>query len=132
MRISPFKGKAILIKEPVINSLLTYSRSAHPNEGILLLRGKVKKDSIAVTDVVIPPFSVHGDGFSSFPSYMLPADFSIVGLAHSHPSGSLRPSSQDVSHFYGRIMVIITYPYRSKDDIAVFDYEGRRVAFTII
>ena len=132
MDTSPFKGKSVFIKQSVIDSLLTYSQNLHPREGILLLRVKARKDSITVTDILIPPFAVHGDSFSSFPMYMLPADLSIVGSAHSYPSGILRPSLQDVTHLYGLMIVIVGHPYRSKEDIAVFDHEGRRTVFTVI
>jgi proteasome lid subunit RPN8/RPN11 len=63
---------------------------------------------------------------------MLPADATVVGIAHSHPSGVVEPSTQDLLQFFGRIMVIMGYPYRDSDDVAVFDREGNRVAFTVI
>jgi len=63
---------------------------------------------------------------------MLPIDFSIIGTAHSHPSGVLRPSPADMNRFYGRIMIIAAYPYRSERDIAVFNGEGKTVQYEII
>jgi proteasome lid subunit RPN8/RPN11 len=104
----------------------------HPREGILLLRGKVDKEKIVVSDTQIPPFATHGHSFSSFPLYMLPIDFSIVGVAHSHPSGASRPSTMDLNKFYGRIMTIIAYPYQTKRDIAVFDREGKALKYEVL
>lgn len=104
---------------------------AHPNEGILLLRGKISKDRIVIEGVVIPPFATHGQGFASFPLSALPIDFSIVGVAHSHPTGALEPSIPDLNQFYGRVMVIIGYPYESESDVAVFDRDGRPVQYKI-
>lgn len=124
--------KKITFKASVINSLLSYARSSHPNEGILLLRGKVSKDEIMVKEVVIPPLATHGEGFSSFPLHMLPLDLSIIGTAHSHPSGVLKPSLEDLAHFYSRIMVIIAYPYSTEKNIAVFDKEGNMIKYSII
>ena len=63
---------------------------------------------------------------------MLPLDLSIVGVAHSHPSGVLKPSLGDLNNFYGRIMVIMAYPYNSEKDIAAFDREGNVIKYSII
>ena len=126
------KKKSVSIKKSVIDSLLTYSQSVHPREGILLLRGKVKKDSVTITDIVIPPFATHGEGFSSFPLYTIPADFFIIGSAHSHPSGVLKPSLQDVTHLYGLITVIVGFPYSSEENVAVFDKEGEKTEFSVV
>src|SRR3989337_2264274 len=68
------------------------ARHLHPRETILLLRGKASKDVINVSDVLVPPLATYGRSFSAFPAHMLPIDFSIVGAAHSHPSGNLKPS----------------------------------------
>ena len=120
------------IKRPVLISILEYASACHPKEGILLLRGEINKKKITVEEVEIPPFSIRGLGFSGFPAYMLPIDFSIVGTAHSHPSGVLRPSPTDMNKFYGRIMIIAAYPYRTERDIAVFDGEGNPMKYEII
>jgi len=123
--------KKIIFVTSVVDSLLSYAQNSYPNEGILLLRGMVHKDEIIVKNVIIPPFALHGRGFSSFPLHMLPLDLSILGTAHSHPSGNLQPSVSDLNHFYGKIMVIVAYPYRSKDDMGVFDREGNKVKYSI-
>jgi len=124
--------KRILIKRSVVDSLLSYAKACHPKEGILLLRGKVKRDLIEVNEVEIPPLSVRGKGFSTFPTYMLPIDFSIIGTAHSHPSGMLSPSTADLNNFYGRIMIIVAYPYRSERDIIVVDGRGEKLNCEVI
>ena len=124
--------RKVQFKNKVVDSLLTYFDSSHPREGILLLRGKVGKDVIIVTDVMIPPLAIHGEGFSSFPLHTLPLDSSILGVAHSHPSGVLRPSAEDISESYGRLMVIVSYPYESDEDIGLFDSEGKILSFEII
>jgi proteasome lid subunit RPN8/RPN11 len=108
-----------------------YARHLHPEEGILLLRGKLSKDRIMVEEIVIPPFASRGRAFSSFPLFTLPMDASIVGVAHSHPSGHLKPSPEDLNNFYGRIMVIVGYPYRF-EDVAVFNRDGEPVKFEIL
>ena len=107
-----------------MDSILTYAKICHPKEGILLLKGRKDKNRIMIDEVVIPPLSTQANGFSSFPLNVLPIDFSIIGTAHSHPSGILRPSIADSNNFYGRIMVITSYPYDSEKDLAVFSRDG--------
>ena len=124
-------AKSIVINCSVLDSILTYAKISYPREGILLLRGKEDKNRILINEIVIPPLATHGRGFSSFPSHMLPIDFSIIGTAHSHPSAILRPSVGDLNHFYSRIMVIAAYPYNSYRDIAVFDGNGELVKYEI-
>ena len=124
--------KVILIKRAVIESVLSYAQMLHPREAILLLKGKVDKHRILVNDTWIPPLATHGNTFSTFPLHMLPIDFSTIGVAHSHPSGALRPSVTDLNKFYGRIMVIVAYPYRSEEDMAVFDREGNRLKYEVV
>ena len=125
-------ARHVYIKKSVILSILEYASACHPREGILLLRGKVDKKKIMIEEVELPPLSIRGSGFSSFPAYMLPIDFSIIGTAHSHPSGVLRPSATDMNKFYGRIMIITAYPYRTERDIAVFDGQGNSLKYEII
>ena len=122
----------IRFERAVADSILSYSLSTYPREGILLLRGKKERDAIIVNEIVVPPLATHGVGFSAFPSYMLPADLRVMGVSHSHPSGSQQPSVHDLNHFYGRIMVIAAYPFQSYSDIGVFDKDGNRLRWQLI
>jgi len=121
-----------LIGRAVVDSVLSHAQMLHPREAILLLKGKVDKRRIVVNDTRMPPLATHGSTFSTFPLHMLPIDFSIVGIAHSHPSGAPRPSITDLNKFYGRIMVITAYPYQSEKDIAIFDREGKTLKYDVI
>jgi len=124
--------RLVRFKKSVADSILSYAITAYPREGILLLRGKVGKGEILINNVLIPPLATHGRGFSGFPSIMLPMDLTLMGISHSHPSGSLQPSNQDLNHFYGRIMVITAYPFRSYGDIGVFNSHGDRLPHEIV
>jgi proteasome lid subunit RPN8/RPN11 len=114
-----------------VDSLFSYSAMAYPKEGILLLRGKAKKGVAEVTGVVVPPLATHGAAFSSFNWWMLPVDFSYLGVAHSHPSGNHNPSHEDLLHSTGRIMVIMGYPYATVDNLGVYDHNGNRIPFEV-
>jgi len=124
--------KIVRFEKSVADSILSYSLSAYPKEGILLLRGKATKDEILVDEVLIPPLATHGRGFSGFPSIMLPMDLRVMGVSHSHPSGVLRPSVHDLNHFYGRIMVIAAYPFQSYSNIGVFNGNGDMIMHEVV
>ena len=126
------KKRNVSVNLSVIKSILEYSEACHPKEGILLLKGKVNKDRIVVEEVELPPLAVHGRNFSNFPVYMLPVDFSVIGTAHSHPTGVINPSITDLNNFYGRIMIIAAYPYKSKKNIAIFDANKNLIEYNII
>jgi proteasome lid subunit RPN8/RPN11 len=131
------KGKKTSIKKQVIitrqtaDGIITYSKTCHPNEGILILRGKSSKNEIVVDGLILPPFSVHGPYYSGFPSYDLPFDLSYVGTAHSHPGGSNKPSLEDLNNYYGLVSIIINYPY-TYNTIAAFDRDGNHMELQII
>jgi len=116
----------------VADSILSYAIDAYPKEAILLLRGKAGRDEILINEVLIPPLATHGRGFSGFSNTMLPMDLSVVGISHSHPSGSLKPSIHDLNHFYGKIMVITAYPFQSYNDIGVFNSRGDRLLHEVV
>jgi len=122
----------VQIEKSVADSILSSAMDAYPREAILLLRGKVEENRILIREVVIPPLSTHGVGFSSFPQIMLPMDLSVMGISHSHPSGNLHPSIHDMNHFYGRIMLITAHPFQTYDDIGVFNKSGDRVLVEIV
>lgn len=124
--------RLVRFEESVADSILSSALGAYPNEAILLLRGKVGNEEILVNDVLIPPLATHGRGFSDFRGIMLPMDLRVVGVSHSHPSGALRPSTHDLNHFYGRIMVITAYPFQSYNDIGAFNSHGEKLQQEVV
>jgi len=124
--------RVIRFERTVADSILTAAMSAYPRETILMLQGKRAGDEIKLSGVLIPPMATYGRGFSVFHGSKLPSDFAIMGVAHSHPSGVLRPSQHDLNHFYGRIMVIAAHPFQSYDDLCVFDSAGNKIQHEII
>jgi proteasome lid subunit RPN8/RPN11 len=110
--LAEVKRKVVLTKH-ITDSIITYAKSWHPNEGILILQGKKDKHVINVTGLIIPPFSTHGPYYSGFPVYELPFDLSYIGTIHSHPSGSNKPSLEDLNHFFGLVSIIICFPYEA-------------------
>lgn len=127
------KGKlqrTVIITKDTRDGILTYCKLNHPNEGILILRGKSKKGIISIDGLVIPPFSHHGPTFAGFPHSFLPFDPSYIGTAHSHPSGAAKPSVTDLHNFFGFVSLIVQSPYED-DDIFAYDRDGNRLEITI-
>lgn len=124
--------KELYVERAVVDSILSYAQMCHPNESILLLKGKTDKKKIVINDVQIPPLATHGNTFSSFQLSRLPIDFSVLGVAHSHPSGALRPSVVDLNKFYGKLMLITAYPYQSEQNIIILDRQGNKLQYNIL
>ncbi len=121
----------ILIDSELLMAILESGKSLYPKETVLLLRGKKEKDGIRVTDLLIPPLASHGRHAAYTPLHMLPMDFSIMGSLHSHPSGNLMPSPTDLNHFFGKVLVIIGYPFVDVSNIAAYDRDGKRLRLEV-
>lgn len=113
------------------DGILSFCKMNHPNEGVLILRGKSKNGNIKIDGLVIPPFSETGPTFAGFPHNFLPLDTSYIGIVHSHPSGSAEPSVTDLHNFFGLISLIVKSPYED-DDIFAWDSKGDSVKITVI
>ena len=112
------------------DGILSYCKMNHPNEGILILRGKAKKGHISIDGLVIPPFFHTGPTFAGFPHSFLPFDPSYVGTVHSHPTGVAKPSVTDLHNFFGFVTMIVQSPYED-GDIFAYDRDGNLLELTI-
>jgi len=123
--------RKVSLKKDVRDSILSFCKINHPDEGVLILKGKSRKGIITIDGLVIPPFSETGPTFAGFPHSFLPLDFSYIGVVHSHPVGSAQPSDEDLNNFFGLISLIVKAPYDDKD-IFAWDRKGMPVDITII
>jgi proteasome lid subunit RPN8/RPN11 len=121
----------VSISRESLDQLLSFAGYQHPHEVIVLLRGRKVQGAIIVEEFLLPPFASVGMNYARFPIHMLPIDFSIVGTAHSHPTGVKKPSTADLKNFYSRVMIILGYPY-SREDIVVYDSKGVRLPMIVI
>ena len=121
----------VLVERGLLGEMLMFAKERHPKEAVLMLRGKVSKESITITDYLFPPYATTNSVSASYPIHMLPIDFSIVGTAHSHPSGSLQLSTQDMNNIYGRISVVMGFPYEI-EDVAAYNKQAENVIITVI
>ncbi len=122
--------RQITLKKDTRDGILSYCKMNHPNEGLLILKGKSKKGNVTIDGLVVPPFSESGPTFAGFPHSFLPFDFSYVGTVHSHPSGSAKPSVTDLHNFFGLVSLIVKSPYED-DDIFAWDSNGDPIKLTI-
>ncbi|MDQ3885388.1 MAG: Mov34/MPN/PAD-1 family protein [Thermoproteota archaeon] len=123
--------RGVLVLRSVIDGIISYSKSLHPNEAILILQGKTTRDQVIIEGLIIPPFASSGPYYSGFSNYHLPFDNSYVGTAHSHPGGSNRPSLEDLNRgFYGAVSIIIAHPYDDRT-IAAYDRDGNKLEINI-
>jgi proteasome lid subunit RPN8/RPN11 len=121
----------VLVDRGLLEEMLAFAKERHPKEAVMLLRGSVNKEVITITDYLFPPFATTDSISASYPLHMLPIDFSIVGSAHSHPSGSLEQSTQDIHNIYGRISLLMAYPY-GLGDVAAYNKQAERLVMRVI
>ena len=123
--------RSVSLKKDVLDSISSYCKIKHPNECILILKGKSKKGNILIDGLVIPPFSHTGPTFAGFPQSFLPFDLSYLGIVHSHPSGSAEPSLTDLHNFFGLVSLIVQFPY-DDDDFFAWDSKGNTIKLEIV
>lgn len=121
----------VVLKREVLEVLLETASRVYPREMLILLRGRKKKDVVEIYELLIAPLSTHGLDSAYFRLDLLPLDFTIIGLAHSHPSGDPRPSIEDLHNFIGLVMLILTPPYKNSRDVHAYDSRGDRLNLEI-
>jgi proteasome lid subunit RPN8/RPN11 len=122
---------SVLVSEELLQAVFEGARRLYPKEIILVLRGEKKKNLIKVSEVVVPPLATYGSGFANIPIHMLPMDFSIVGTVHSHSSGNLTPSSADLNHIFGIMLMIVGFPFADERNVAVYNRNGEKLTLQI-
>ena len=125
------KNVTVSMSLELLETIFEGAKRLYPRETILLLRGKKSKDAIRVLELVVPPLATYGRSFANVPLHMLPMDFSIVGTVHSHPSGNLAPSDVDFNHFFGRVLMIVGFPFASAENVAVYNSNGEKLPLQI-
>jgi len=120
----------VLVDRGLLEEMLAFANERHPKEAVMLLRGSVDREAITIKDYLFPPFATTNSISASYPIHMLPIDFSIVGSAHSHPSGSLEQSTQDIHNIYGRISLLMAYPY-GLGDVVAYNKQAERLVIRV-
>jgi proteasome lid subunit RPN8/RPN11 len=117
------------IKRETLETILEASKSSYPNEFGAILRAEDK----VITEILLLPGTLSGERSALFKLHMLPIDFSVVGTAHSHPSGNFHPSGADLTLFqrFGFIHIITARPY-DENSWAAWDLGGNRIDLKVI
>ena len=123
--------RKVSLKKDARDGIISYCKMKHPNEAVLILRGKSKKGNITIDGLIIPPFSYTDTTFAGFPNSFLPLDTSYVGIVHSHPKGSEKPSITDLNDFFGLVSITVKSPY-DDDDIFAWDSKGDPIEITVV
>src|SRR2546428_1085444 len=92
------------IARKTLRMILEASRDMYPREFGAILRA----EEGTITELILVPGTISGKRHAIFQLHTLPADFSVVGTVHSHPSGVYEPSDEDRALFnkFGGIHLI--------------------------
>jgi proteasome lid subunit RPN8/RPN11 len=109
------------IKKKTLKMILEASKSTYPEEFGTILRASKG----VINELILLPGTIQGERSALFKLHMLPIDFTVVGTAHSHPSGVCYPSEADLDLFrrFGWVHIIVCRPY-SMTSWAAYDGLG--------
>lgn len=108
------------ITTPVMKTISESAKSTHPHEFICFLTGEPaekypsieESDGRIITDFYIIPGTKSGPTSASVKDINIPITTDIVGTLHTHPSGSIRPSNEDMNLFRKhQVNIIMGHPY---------------------
>ena len=115
------------IKKRTLKMILEASRSSYPEEFGAILRARKG----VIHELILLPGTISGERSALFRLHNLPIDFTVVGTAHSHPSGNPTPSAEDLNRSTGKIILIAASPYLTTNHVAAYDREGRRLKLQV-
>jgi proteasome lid subunit RPN8/RPN11 len=118
------------ITRRVLDGALASGRSALPNEFGGVLRAEPPG---TISELLLLPGTTAGRRHANFFLYMLPADLTIVGTVHSHPSGALHPSDADLRLFrnWGQRHLILGAPF-SPGSWRAYDGNGNPTSLQVL
>ncbi len=117
------------LEKEVLDLIMNAARNAHPNE----FAGVLRAEGDTITEILLVPGTVQGAAHAILRINELPIDRSVVGVVHSHPSQSARPSQADINLFgkHGHTHIIIHHPY-TEDTWRCWDHRGDPVRLEVI
>jgi proteasome lid subunit RPN8/RPN11 len=117
------------IKARALDMILEAARETYPNE----FSGTLRARDGVIIEVVMLPGTIQGETTAILQLHMLPVDYTVVGSVHSHPSGVVEPSDQDLILFekFGRVHLIVGRPY-NRESWKAFNHRGDRIELEIV
>ena len=117
------------IRGELLDLICACSRDQHPYEFAAVLRQEGK----IITDLLPLPGGIAGDEHAILPLHMLPVDWSICGVVHSHPIPDIRWADAYLHLFQkcGTTHIISAYPY-DRRSWASYNFRGEAIELEII
>jgi len=126
------KRKVWGIDHELLETLLEISKETHPNEFAAVLR--YDKSRGVINEFMPLPGTLSGETSATLRLDMLPIDYSVVGVVHSHPTpNSFFPSGADLFLFekFGHTHIIISYPY-TMSSWRAYDFAGNTIKLEVV
>lgn len=117
------------ITERVLTMVSESAKDAHPDE---FAAGMREIDGV-ISELIMVPGTTSGPVSAILKLNNLPIDYSIIGVVHTHPTPGHSPSENDIEMFgrYGRVHIIMSYPY-DLDSWQAYDSTGKEVELEVI
>lgn len=117
------------ITKRTLNMIFECAKDAHPRE---FAAGMRHIDGV-ISELILVPGTISGNRSALLRLSNLPIDYSLVGIVHSHPSPNVSPSPQDINMFgrYGRVHIIVGWPYHEKSWKA-YDWNGEEIELEVL
>ncbi len=117
------------IRRRVLRMILEASKSIHPKEFAAML----KAEKGVINELWLIPGTESGEDSALFRLYMMPAEPTVVGTVHSHPSDSYWPSDADLELFsrFGYCHIIVCEPFDTRS-WACYDGMGNEIGLEIV
>lgn len=127
--IENLQSKIVEIKKELLDGFLALCREHHPKEFL----GILKMENHIFTEYILPPGAVTSRSSSVFFPTRVPLNQYYQGTIHSHPSGNVSPSLQDLNNVFkrNRFNFIVGFPYSLKN-IKCYDKNGIELHFRVI
>ncbi len=114
------------ISADIARDVMLFAHKAHPKEFSAYLRGRIEGGVLRIDGINYQHFFADEDHAVVYDNLPLLSD--TVGFVHSHPSGALRPSREDLRSFAKEgVFHLIVGPRGRYYAFAGFDGRGRRV-----
>ncbi len=123
------QSSTVKIKKDLITGFLALCKAHHPKEFV----GLLKMDRFVFTEFILPPGAITSRNSGVFFPGRIPISRDYQGTIHSHPSGNVIPSLQDLNSVFkgNRFHFIVGFPY-SLNNIKCFDKNGTELQFEVI
>lgn len=119
------------IKRETLKLIFEVAKETYPYEFSAVL----KAEKGIINEIMLLPGTIDGDSHSILFLHNAPPDIKLrnVGIVHSHPSYSNKPSSADLQMFshFGNTNIIVAYPY-NEHTWRCYDLNGDVVKLEVV